>query len=381
MYNCEILADSLSPQGHRLTTMKITFPRFILAEMNTHRMFSRNSASSRAIPFKKMVKMVEENPFIPIAWQKSHSGMQGTEYFTNNEMPNNMEPDWFKTRWLEARDSAVKQAVIFNKAGVTKQLCNRLLEPFMWHTVIVTSSEWSNFFELRCPKYIYESRDDYDDIIESLTFKSKKDYIKYFERQGYSANRVYLGDFTGKKRPKKFLSEMTDMDWLLINISQADIHIQAIAELMWDAMNESTPKQLEAGEWHIPNFRHEWDIEELNSIMRYHNSVLTIDDYKIMISTAHNARISYETLGDNPKIDYEADIKLHDNLVTDGHFSPLEHCARAMNYLEYNDFIKGKHSGKLAINHEYLFEDSSKGWCNNFRGFIQYRYLIENNMV
>jgi len=228
MYKAEILADSINPQGDRITTMKITFPRIMLAEFNTHRMFSRNSASSRAIPFNKMVKMVEENPFIPIAWQKEHKGMQGTEYFTDNEMPNNIEPDWFKTRWLEAKDSAVKQAIIFNKAGVTKQLCNRLLEPFMWHTVIVTAGKegLDNFFELRCPQY---------SIITQKTLKSKKDLIK-------DLNGIDVG-------------LNTDLDWLKINKSQADIHIQAIAEIMWDEINSSTPKQLKAGEWHIPRFR------------------------------------------------------------------------------------------------------------------------------
>ena len=80
MYKCEIIADSLSPQGNRLTTFKLTYPRIIHSELMTHRVFSRNSASSRAIPFEKMVKMVEEDPFIPIAWQKDHKGMQGSEY-------------------------------------------------------------------------------------------------------------------------------------------------------------------------------------------------------------------------------------------------------------------------------------------------------------
>ena len=82
----KIIADSINQQGDRITTYLLTFPRFILAELNTHRMFSRNSASSRAIPFEKMVKMVQEDPFIPIAWQKDHKGMQGTEYFTNENM-------------------------------------------------------------------------------------------------------------------------------------------------------------------------------------------------------------------------------------------------------------------------------------------------------
>ena len=66
----KIVADSINKQGDRITTFLLTYPRFIHSELMTHRMFSRNSASSRAIPFEKMVKDVLENPFIPIAWQK-----------------------------------------------------------------------------------------------------------------------------------------------------------------------------------------------------------------------------------------------------------------------------------------------------------------------
>ena len=70
MIKAEIVADSLSPQGDRLTSVLVTMPRIILSEMNTHRMLSKNTSSSRAIPFKKMVEAVQNNPFIPIAWQK-----------------------------------------------------------------------------------------------------------------------------------------------------------------------------------------------------------------------------------------------------------------------------------------------------------------------
>jgi hypothetical protein len=213
MYKAEILADSLSPQGGRLTTMKITYPRIIHSELMTHRMFSRNSASSRAIPFKKMVEMVQENPFIPIAWQKDHKGMQGTEYITS--------PDEIESRindWLDAKSVALLMASYLNGKEVTKQLCNRLLEPFMWHTVIVTASELSNFFELRCPKYFgkYNSWKDACVVNGSLDFNA------------------------------------STLERLENNESQADIHIQAIAELMWDAYNESTPKKLQAGEYHLP---------------------------------------------------------------------------------------------------------------------------------
>ena len=143
----KIVADSLNSQGNRITTFLLTYPRFIHSELMTHRMFSRNSASSRAIPFEKMVKAVEENPFIPIAWQKDHKGMQGTEYLADRKHENAVY------EWLKARDYAVKQARMMNNDGVTKQLCNRLLEPFMWHTTLCTFTESENFFNLRLPIY------------------------------------------------------------------------------------------------------------------------------------------------------------------------------------------------------------------------------------
>ena len=171
-YKCEILADSLSSQGHRLTTFKVTYPRIIHAEMCRHRILSRNTASSRAIPFEKMVKDVEEDPFIPIAWQKSHKGMQGTEYWIDDDTVTVDEGDEYErytkiysatehfiTEWLEARDLAIAQSYELNRLGVTKQLCNRLLEPFMWHTVLLTGTEFENFFELRLPSYVIDLDD------------------------------------------------------------------------------------------------------------------------------------------------------------------------------------------------------------------------------
>jgi thymidylate synthase ThyX len=367
MYKAEILADSLSPQGSRLTTMKITFPRFILAEFNTHRMFSRNSASSRAIPFRKMVQMVEENPFVPIAWQKDHSGMQGTEYFTDD-----LSIQFAKSNWLTAREWAVKSAKALNSSdngyeAVTKQLCNRLLEPFMWHTVIVTSGKegLDNFYKLRCPEYQLEERDDYDELVKTHSFKSKKEVLK--QGNWYSTEL------------KKLTTEFTDLNWLQINKSQAEIHIQAIAELMYDAMNESTPKQLQGGEWHIP-FGDNIDNETLGNILTpdvpLPHNIIDYSKEKIKIATARCARISYETLGDNPKIDYEADIKLHDNLIKSEHWSPFEHIARAMSNHEYNCQVNGPVEW-YSEDYISIPKPKYKGWCRNFRGFIQYRAMVD----
>jgi hypothetical protein len=142
---CNIIADSINPTDCRITTFILRFPRIVLAELNTHRALSKNSASSRAIPFEKMLEMVKTDPFIPIRFQKDHKGMQGTEYFTG------AEHDDCVSDWLTSRDAAISTATSF-KFPVTKQLRNRLLEPYMWHTVILTATDLENLFALRAHK-------------------------------------------------------------------------------------------------------------------------------------------------------------------------------------------------------------------------------------
>lgn len=142
-YAAKIIADSVSAAGARLVTMEVTFPRLVLAEFNTHRVFSRNSASSRAIPVAKQLARIREEPFVPDSWGLNQAGMQAEREAD--------EPTAAAARdtWLAARDRAVEQAEELLRLGIHKQLANRLLEPFMWHTVIVTATEWSNFFALR----------------------------------------------------------------------------------------------------------------------------------------------------------------------------------------------------------------------------------------
>jgi hypothetical protein len=336
----KILADSISERGDRITTYLLTFPRIILAEFNTHRSFSRNSASSRAIPFKKMVESVEKNPFIPIAWQKDHKGMQGSEYLS--DVPAGVSDKEFSIdMWLEARDAAVSNAKILNNTGVTKQLCNRLLEPFMWHTVICTATEWDNFFNLRCPEYLvnwYPS--DRPEALEpsQAIFKSKKNAIARTEGE---------------------CDKWTEKDWRECNISQAEIHIQALAEAMWDARNESTPKVLGIGEWHIPFAE---DTQSLRTTLlsgKFNDEediTPDINKIKLEIATAKCARVSYTTVGSEYKTEYRADIELYNKLLESGHMSPFEHCAQVMCETDYYE----------------------RPWSRNFKGFMQYRELVED---
>lgn len=142
-YDCKILADATSPAGDRLTTFQITFPRFILAELNTHRALSRNSASSRAIPVAKAIKAVEDSPFIPEEFGANVPGMLWKETLEG-------EKDLAARRaWRYAIDQAVWVARKLDEGDVHKALANRVLEPYQWHTAIITATDWENFWALR----------------------------------------------------------------------------------------------------------------------------------------------------------------------------------------------------------------------------------------
>lgn len=137
----KILADSVSAQGHRLTTMEIQTWRFVLAEFNTHRRFSRNSASSRAIPVAKQLKRVREDMAQPYDWPQEQKGMQGGDTLLDVKQA--------QTWWHAAGNQAADTAEALMELGLHKSVTNRLLEPFMWHTMVVTSTEWQNFFDQR----------------------------------------------------------------------------------------------------------------------------------------------------------------------------------------------------------------------------------------
>lgn len=143
MIETKIIKDSVAPSGHRLTTFVLTYPRFIHAEFLTHRVFSRNASSSRAIPVKKQIEMVVENPAIPLAFTKNRAGMQGGEVLTGDEHEAAVRT------WLIARDRAVDSAQAMADLKIHKQYANRILEPFSHITVVCTATEFTNFFSLR----------------------------------------------------------------------------------------------------------------------------------------------------------------------------------------------------------------------------------------
>ena len=164
--------------------------------------------------------------------------------------------------------------------------------------------------------------------MSKVIFKSRKEATEFLKEKGIDT------------------SNWTEEKWQSINKSQAEIHIQSLAEAMWDAMNESTPKQLKAGEWHIP-FGNNITMENLRTHKDEELMEFT-DWYKVKIATARAARLSYMTF--DGEIDYEKDIKLHDQLLKDKHASPMEHCAICK-----NDNV----------------------WYANFKGWQSYRNILQ----
>lgn len=317
MITAEIIADSLSPFGHRMTSTLDVFPRIILAEMNTHKMLSKNSASSRAIKYSKMVEAVRNTPFVPIKFMKDHSGMQGTEYLDESDSY------WAKQCWLVMRDKAIEQTnMMHERYNVTKQMLNRWLEAAAWTKDLISGTEWENFFALRTE-------------------------------------------------------------------SGAEIHMQATANAILEAMNASTPKRLKEGEWHIP-FNDSIDPDALEQ---------SFDNVRIKIATAKCAQTSYTVIHDEDQGEnYEKDIRLHDRLIKNGHMSPFEHIARVMTEAEYYAFKKVIFLSEKEFEiyqgsndkdtYEFVWFDDNEpgtdvlvtefGWCHNLRGFRSYRSMIPN---
>lgn len=143
--SAKVIAHSKSAvNGKEVVTFELIYPRFIHGELMTHRMFSRNAASSRAIPVNKMLEQVRNDPATPTHWGKNQAGMQAKDELSF------AEKTFAKSRWEHAANSAANWAEILHEdVSLHKQVVNRILEPFQWMKTIVTATEWENFYWLR----------------------------------------------------------------------------------------------------------------------------------------------------------------------------------------------------------------------------------------
>lgn len=159
----KIIADSINERGTRVTTFELEYPRIIHSELMTHRVFSRNAASSRAIPVKTMIDLIEANPAMPSHWGKNQSGMQADEELGE------LEKESVKQLWLHACKDAVSHARVMADIGAHKQVINRITEPYQHMKVVLTATNYANWFYLRDHK-------DADPTIAELAAKMKYEY-------------------------------------------------------------------------------------------------------------------------------------------------------------------------------------------------------------
>lgn len=382
-FSCQTLHNVITSRGDRYYSTVVDMNRFILAELNTHRMLAKNSASSRAIPSKKMHKSLRDTPFIPSGFQKQHSGMQGVDYIIDlDNDPNYSEAI---TDWTLAKDYMQEISMNMDEKGVTKQITNRLLEPFLYHKVLISGSKegWENFFSQRCPVYqVYD---------ETPCFRSREELIEYFE----TSNVEYA----------EYLKNQEDLFWATHNKGSAEIHIMQVAELIWNQYRLE-PELYEDRRWILP---YDSKLNGTKLFEEFVEETSTMSDLElfgmekfIKISTAMAARTSYTTVGDESEISYKRLLEIYNHLITANppHRSPFDHPARVMNKKEYFQYKKqyticGPLPERIELDIDagvttahsitdfypeegYLVTEY--GWCTHLRGFIPLRHMIENNL-
>lgn len=253
-----MIADSISPNGIRLCTIQCTLWRPLLSELNTYRDFSRNGASSRARSIKKTLQEVENDVAMPTEFRKEHVGMSGGDLLEGSEL---MQA---QTEWLRAAMSALLHAKNLVAIGVHKSIVNRIIEPFMWHTHVITATRWDNFLEQRLA-LLEDGRKGSDPMMYDLAVAVKA------------------------------------------------------------ALDDSTPKRLEYGQWHMPYIQQ----RDIILAQRYVDHDLPTDEVLRRVSVARCAGTSYLTQGKENR-DLGDDLRIYGNLrgARPPHWSPFEHVAR-----------------------------------------------------
>lgn len=310
----KVICDSINDQGVRLTTFEIEYPRFIHSELMTHRNLSKNSSSSRAIPIQKMLDQIEDNMAIPVYWGKNKSGMQAVEEVSKFDEVKSV------LNWERSFNYTKERVLDMVEIGLHKQVPNRLTEPFQMMKVVVTGTDWDNFFNLRIHP-------------------------------------------------------------------DAQPEICILAYKMYLAMEESKPKLLKSGEWHLPYVdtgRYEGCSQHFG-YSENNDGVYTYCSLEeaIKISAASCASVSYRTEG----MTLEKAEKIFDMLIKAEvvHSSPFEHLATPIEEKGFCFDIpfdgsevsyRESDSWQEGVTHRNKQGELCSG---NLRGFIQYRHLLPNN--
>lgn len=304
--SAKVIADSISPRGDRITTLQLLYPRFIHAEFMTHRVFSRNASSSRAIPVAKIIGAIQNDPAMPVSWGQNQKGMQADQ---DVDAATRKKAE---AVWLLGAQAAIKTAEAMIELGIHKQIANRVLEPWAHISVIVTATEWENFYTLR----------DHKDAQPEIAALARE-------------MRVAMDGSTPNL--------LGEDDWHLPYVSKEDIgNVKLYADLLWSQNAEQCQRQ-------FPNVVHMAEYMGLQA------------------SAARCARVSYNTHdGNRPKI--EDDIKLADRLAASKHMSPFEHQATPCACGGFHANMRGYHTFRGMM--EYT-ERMRGGAAQSLKNFVE----------
>lgn len=320
----KIICDSISEIGVRITTFELVYPRIIHAEVMTHRMFSRNAASSRAIPFNKMKEQLTGRP---VRFGEANPGMQDkgvdfdapVEYYVGQDLRGRCT---VQEAWDEAKVGALHWAELLFKAGYHKQVYNRLTEPFQMIKVLVTATDFANFFWLRNDTAA-------DPTLHELARLMKEEY--------------------DSSEPKLLQPGQWHLPYITI-LTNGDEIIYCDADFISDMQG-----------W-IPT------------------QIFTLED-AIKVSAARCAAVSFR----NTDYTLEKSLEVYERLVGDErkHASAFEHQATPMNPTK-SDYDKSQFRNQPGYSgswQEGITHTDRAGnlWSGNFREWIQYRQLIEGH--
>lgn len=278
MFRAQVVLDSISPEGHRLTTIRAEFPKYLQQEINTHKILSRSAASSRATPVESTLARllgraeterapaIAPDPFVPLRFERNASGMQSQTPLTDGD------EQIARAIWLSAMKMACSHAEYLHQKDIHKQFINRIVEPYVWSRCVLTGTEWANFFALRTHE-------------------------------------------------------------------KAEPHFRYLARAMWIAYRRSTPQPVNYGEWHLP-FVKPSDRDEMATKRREigglamqpspdRNRLSDEAYYLARLSAARCARVSYAMHDRKKRPTIQDDLELWERLVgeTPKHVGPLEHQA------------------------------------------------------
>lgn len=327
----QIIADSISKAGDRVTTFELTYPRIIHAEFMTHRVFTRNAMSSRAVPVKRMVEIIQSCLAMPVRFGANQPGMQdkGLEHeaLVTVNQGNFIKEMTGREAWEFAANQMGSLALAFDAAGYHKQVCNRLIEPFQMMKTVMTATELNNFW------------------------------------------------------------------WLRVD-ADADPTIDELSKVMKEAFDNSMPEELQPGQWHTPYVEHFCENVGTEGDDKWvfagyyvegedgHKVILDVEEAKA-ISASCCAQVSYRRL-DNTK---EKALDIYGRLLSGRkvHASPFEHqCSPIKETIDeswkddYTNCPFDPYTWEEGITH---VDRQGNLWSGNLKGFIQHRQLLKNNVA